>query len=351
MSFRAIEWRDAENTLRLIDQKTLPEVVQYLELSTTTDIANAIHDMTVRGAPAIGVAAAFGILQCANQNAQASSDDLQNALQDADAVLRASRPTAVNLFWALDRMKRVWSTASDTVVADLRAEALAIEEEDIAVNRAISKHALDICPQEVTFFHHCNTGSLATVDLGTALGVIRSAHESGRKVMAYLDETRPRLQGSKLSSFELMQFGVPHAVVVDGASAHVMRTQNVDMAIVGCDRVAANGDTANKIGTYNLALAAQDNDVPFYVAAPMSTIDFETPSGDEIEIEERDTTEVTMINTVPIAPDGAPAFNPAFDVTPNRLIAGIITEYGIARAPFADSLKALRDKHLPKTSK
>lgn len=351
MSFRAIEWRDTENTLRLIDQKTLPEIVQYLDLTTTQAIADAIHDMTVRGAPAIGVAAAFGILQCANQNAEASSDSLQNALQGADAILRASRPTAVNLFWALDRMKQVWSAALDTVVADLRTEALAIEEEDIAVNRAISKHALEICPQEVTFFHHCNTGSLATVDLGTALGVIRSAHESGRKVMAYLDETRPRLQGSKLSSFELMQFGVPHAIVVDGASAHIMRTQNVDMAIVGCDRVAANGDTANKIGTYNLALAAQDNDVPFYVAAPMSTIDFETSTGDDIEIEERDATEVTILNSVSIAPDGAPAFNPAFDVTPNRLIAGIITEYGIASPPFVDNLKALRDENLPKRSR
>lgn len=347
MSFRAIEWLQEANTLRLIDQKRLPEEIRYLDLTTPASIADAIRDMTVRGAPAIGVAAAFGILQSAQSNGSASLELLKQGLTEADRILRASRPTAVNLFWALDRMKGVWQAAgnAEELRLALRAEAMAIEAEDVAVNRAISAHALKILPQEVTFFHHCNTGSLATVDLGTALGVIRSAHESGRKVMAYLDETRPRLQGAKLSSFELMQFGVPHAIVVDGASAHIMRTQKVDLAIVGCDRVAANGDTANKIGTYNLALAAQDNGVPFYVAAPMSTIDFGTASGDDIEIEERDASEITEINGVPIAPDGAPTFNPAFDVTPNRLIAGIITEHGIARAPFAESLMRLRDRN------
>lgn len=347
MSFRAIEWLQGANTLRLLDQKRLPEEIRYLDLTTPASVADAIRDMTVRGAPAIGVAAAFGILLSAQSNATASLELLKEELSEADRILRASRPTAVNLFWALDRMKGVWQAAgnAEELRLALHAEATAIEAEDVAVNRAISMHALKILPQEVTFFHHCNTGSLATVDLGTALGVIRSAHESGRKVMAYLDETRPRLQGAKLSSFELMQFGVPHAIVVDGASAHIMRTQKVDLAIVGCDRVAANGDTANKIGTYNLALAAQDNGVPFYVAAPMSTIDFDTASGDDIEIEERDASEITCINGVPIAPDGAPTFNPAFDVTPNRLIAGIITEHGIARAPFAESLMRLRDRN------
>ncbi|WP_281984812.1 S-methyl-5-thioribose-1-phosphate isomerase [Thalassorhabdomicrobium marinisediminis] len=344
MAFRAIEWLDDSDTLRLIDQKVLPQQVRYLELNTTAEIAGAIHDMTVRGAPAIGVAAAFGILQAARSFADAPAEEMQSALQQADAVLRASRPTAVNLFWALDRMKAVWADAADpaNLPAALHREALAIEEDDIAVNRAISAEALKILPQKVTFFHHCNTGSLATVDLGTALGIIRSAHEAGHEVFAYLDETRPRLQGAKLSSFELLEFGVPHAIVVDGASAHIMRTQDVDIAVVGCDRVAANGDVANKIGTYNLALAAADNDVPFYVAAPMSTIDFATPDGDAIEIEERDNAEVTEINGQSIAPPDAPAFNPAFDVTPNRLIAGIITEYGIARPPFTDSLAAMR---------
>jgi len=347
MSFRAIEWLQEANTLRLIDQKRLPDEIRYLDLTTPASVADAIRDMTVRGAPAIGVAAAFGILQSAQSNETASFELLKQELTEADRILRASRPTAVNLFWALDRMKGVWQAAgsAEELRRAIHVEAMAIEAEDVAVNRAISEHALKILPQEVTFFHHCNTGSLATVDLGTALGVIRSAHESGRKVMAYLDETRPRLQGAKLSSFELMQFGVPHAIVVDGASAHIMRTQKVDLAIVGCDRVAANGDTANKIGTYNLALAAQDNGVPFYVAAPMSTIDFDTASGDDIEIEERDASEITCINGIAIAPDGAPTFNPAFDVTPNRLIAGIITEHGIARAPFTESLMRLRDRN------
>ncbi|WP_458792806.1 S-methyl-5-thioribose-1-phosphate isomerase [Yoonia sp. MH D7] len=345
MAFRAIEWLNDTHTLRLIDQKILPHDVQYIDLKTPTEIAQAIFDMTVRGAPAIGVAAAFGILQAARTLKDATADSMQKTLQQADTVLRASRPTAVNLFWALDRMQRVWKNATDTnaLIAALGVEAFAIEQEDIAVNRAISKHALEILPQKVTFFHHCNTGSLATVDLGTALGIIRSAHEAGHEVFAYLDETRPRLQGSKLSSFELMQFGVPHAIVVDGASAHIMRTKNVDIAVVGCDRVAANGDTANKIGTYNLALAAADNNVPFYVAAPMSTIDFTTLSGDDIEIEERGDSEITQINGQAIAPLNAPAFNPAFDVTPNRHIAGIITEWGIARPPFTQSLLAMKN--------
>lgn len=216
-----------------------------------------------------------------------------------------------------------------------------MEREDIAVNEAIAVHALSILPQEVTFFHHCNTGALATVGVGTALGIIRRAHESGRKVFAYLDETRPRLQGAKLSSFELMEYGIPHAIVVDGASAHIMRRHRVDMVVVGCDRVAANGDTANKIGTYNLALAAQDNGVPFYVACPTSTIDLCTISGDGIEIEERDAGEVLHIGDSMIAPEGAPAFNPAFDVTPNRLIAGLITEFGIVRPPFDVNIRTL----------
>lgn len=334
MSFRAIEWIDATSSLRLIDQKSLPSETRYLDFATPAEIAGAIEDMTVRGAPAIGVAAAFGMVTAA-----ARGDDLAAS----DKILRASRPTAVNLFWALDRMRRVWEGVSaPDQTARLLAEARAIEAEDIDVNRAISRHAMTLIPEgEVTFYHHCNTGSLATVDLGTALGIIRTAHESGRKTFAYLDETRPRLQGAKLSSFELMQYGVPHAIVVDGASAHVMRTRKVDMVVVGCDRVAANGDTANKIGTYNLALAAADNGVPFYVAAPTSTIDLSTPTGDDIEIEERGHEEVLRIGETLIAPEGAPVFNPAFDVTPARLIAGIITERGIVRAPFKKNLAEL----------
>ncbi len=335
MSFRAIEWIDEISALRLIDQKALPGTVRHLNFATPAEVAGAIEDMTVRGAPAIGVAAAFGMVTAAR-----SGQDLAAA----DAVLRASRPTAVNLFWALDRMKRVWDRAATgaDLPARLFAEAKAIEAEDIEVNRAISRHAMTVVPEgAVTFYHHCNTGSLATVDLGTALGIIRTAHESGRKTFAYLDETRPRLQGAKLSSFELMQYGVPHAIVVDGASAHVMRTRKVDMVVVGCDRVAANGDTANKIGTFNLALAAAHNNVPFYVAAPTATIDMATPTGDDIEIEERAAEEITQIGGTRVAPEGGPVFNPAFDVTPAQLITGIITELGIVRPSYREGLVSL----------
>lgn len=342
MGFRAIEWIDDGRAggavLRLIDQKALPGAVHHLDCATPAAIAAAISDMTVRGAPAIGVAAAFGMVMAA----RATQD-----LAAADAVLRASRPTAVNLFWALDRMKRIWGggVPGTDLPARLLAEARAIEVEDVEVNRAISRHAMTVVPEdEVTFYHHCNTGALATVDLGTALGIIRTAHESGRKTFAYLDETRPRLQGAMLSSFELMQLGVPHAIVVDGASAHVMRTRKVDMVVVGCDRVVANGDTANKIGTFNLALAAAHNKVPFYVAAPTSTIDLATPTGDGIEIEERAADEVSEIGGIRIAPEGAPVFNPAFDVTPAELITGFITERGIVRPPFRQGLARLFPK-------
>jgi len=338
MAFRTMEWVAEETCLRLLDQRFLPGDVRYRDLRTPKEVAGAIRDMTVRGAPAIGVSAAYGMAQAALL-AEAAGGPVLAALDAADAVLRASRPTAVNLFWALDRMALLWRNGADA--ARLLEEAGRIEREDIAVNDAIAAHALAILPQEVTFFHHCNTGALAAGGVGTALGIIRRAHEAGHKVFAYLDETRPRLQGAKLSSFELMEYGVPHAIVVDGASAHVMRRRKVDVAVVGCDRVAANGDTANKIGTYNLALAAQDNDVPFYVACPTSTIDMATQDGSGIEIEERDTAEILRIGDTVIAPEGAPVFNPAFDVTPHRLIAGLITEYGIVRPPFDVNLKHL----------
>ena len=346
MAFRTMEWIAAEACLRLLDQRYLPGEVRYRDLRTPEAVAGAIRDMTVRGAPAIGVSAAYGMAQAAIL-AEAEGRPLGAALEAADSVLRASRPTAVNLFWALDRMGALWRGGADA--ARLLAEAREIEREDIAVNDAIAAHALTILPaDEVVFFHHCNTGALAAGGVGTALGIIRRAHEAGRKVFAYLDETRPRLQGAKLSSFELMEYGVPHAIVVDGASAHVMRRRRVDAAVVGCDRVAANGDTANKIGTYNLALAAQDNGVPFYVACPTSTIDMATPDGAGIEIEERDGDEILQVGVTRIAPEGAGVFNPAFDVTPNRLISGLITEYGVIRPPFDVNLRQLfsREKAL-----
>lgn len=340
MSFRSIEWRDDEGALRLVDQTRLPEELVYIDLTDERGICAAIRDMAVRGAPAIGVAAAYGMVVAARRSAADELSALKTELSEAEALLRGSRPTAVNLFWALDRMAKVVAAASDTAALHtaMLAEARAIEAEDIAVNRAISRHALAVIPQKATIFHHCNTGSLATVDLGTALGVIRTAHESGRDVFAYLDETRPRLQGAKLSAWELLQYGVPHAVIVDGAAPHVMRTKGADLCVVGCDRVAGNGDTANKIGTYALALAAKDNGVPFYVCAPTSTIDLATATGDDISIEDRPRDEITHINAVEVAAHGAGAYNPAFDITPARLITGIITEYGIAKPPFEQSL-------------
>ena len=256
MNVRSIEWIEDTATLRLLDQKQLPGSVAYVDLVGESAIAAAIRDMTVRGAPAIGVAAAFGIVAAAALAKETDITQVQTRLDNADALLREARPTAVNLFWALDRMKRVSDRVGvlEELVPALLKEARMIEAEDIQVNEAISEHAMALLPeQKVTFFHHCNTGSLATVDRGTALGIIHTAHERGKDVMAYLDETRPRLQGAKLSAFELNAYGVPHAVVVDGASAHIMRTQDVDVCVVGCDRVAGNGDTANKIGTYNLA--------------------------------------------------------------------------------------------------
>ncbi|MFK8054434.1 MAG: S-methyl-5-thioribose-1-phosphate isomerase [Woeseiaceae bacterium] len=343
VSVKSIEWIATKNTLRLLDQKRLPAAVAYVDLIGPEAIAAAIEDMTVRGAPAIGVAAAFGIVAAAELSDAHDLAAMRAVLDDADRVLRASRPTAVNLFWALDRMQVVAMAHEDLsqMRVALLQEAEAIADEDARVNHAISDHAMALVPDKATIFHHCNTGSLATVDRGTALGIIQTAHERGKTIKAYLDETRPRLQGAKLSAFELQSYGVPFAIVVDGAAAHIMRSEPVDLCVVGCDRVAANGDTANKIGTYGLALAAKDNDVPFYVAAPSSTIDLATPSGDEIDIEIRDGAEITVIDGVSVAPDNAPAYNPAFDVTPARLITAIITEFGIAYPPFEESLPEL----------
>lgn len=340
MDLKSIDWIEDTATLRLLDQTKLPESIEYVDLADEVEIAAAIRDMTVRGAPAIGVAAAYGIVAAATLARETDLTMVQSRLDRADEILRNSRPTAVNLFWALDRMQGVTNRIGlrEELVSALLDEARAIEGEIIEVNYAISNHAMSLVPDQVTFFHHCNTGSLAAIELGTALGIIRSAHERGKDVMVYLDETRPRLQGAKLSAFELGMYGVKHSVVVDGASAHVMRTRNVDLCVVGCDRVAANGDTANKIGTYNLALAAMDNKVPFYVAAPSSTIDLSTANGDDIEIENREEQEVTEFEGWPIAPKGSSAFNPAFDVTPARLITAIITEFGIAYPPFEESL-------------
>ena len=335
-AFRSIAWRG--DRLALLDQRRLPGAKVYLELSTAAEVAEAIREMAVRGAPAIGAAAAFGIALAALRGED---------LAQADQVLRASRPTAVNLFWALDRMRRIWEEfqgSPEALARRLVEEAERIAEEDVLANKAIGQNALPLIPDEARILHHCNTGSLATVDYGTALGIIRMAHEAGKRVHAFLDETRPRLQGARLSAFEMNELGIPHTVIVDGASGHVMKTFGIDLVVVGADRIAKNGDTANKIGTYNLAIAARYHGIPFYVAAPTSTIDLKTKTGAEIPIEERAPEEVAYCGPVRVVPEGSPVYNPAFDVTPAELITAIITEVGIAYPPYEESLPALVEK-------
>jgi len=345
-TFRSIEWVDG--VVRMLDQRQLPHKTAYLDYTDYQSVAAAIRDMVIRGAPAIGAAAAYGLAVTA---ARSSGDDvaaLRAELETAADVLRAARPTAVNLFWAIDRvMARVADPGLDSIGAIRTAtleEADAIAAEDVAANKQIGLNALPLIPDPAKIIHHCNTGSLATVDYGTALGIIRIAHEHGKKVHAYLDETRPRLQGARLSAWECKQQGIPHTVIVDSASGHLMRTMGIDLCVVGADRVVANGDTANKIGTYNLALAANAHGVPFYVAAPTSTIDMSIPSGDEIEIEERPAREITHVGETQVTPDDTLVANFAFDVTPARYITAIITEVGIAYPPYEDSLAELMAK-------
>ena len=341
-TYRSIEWRDG--IVRMLDQRVLPHQTLYQDYTTYEEIADAIYTMVIRGAPAIGAAAAYGMALTAHHSAATDVTTLRAELTQAAAVLRQSRPTAVNLFWALDRMlSRIGDEQLTTTAlyAATLEEAHAIAQEDIWANRTLGQNALELVPDNAKIIHHCNTGSLATVDYGTALGVIRAAHEAGKNVHAYLDETRPRLQGASLSAWELKELGVPHTVIVDGASGHFMRTVGIDLCVVGCDRVAANGDVATKIGTYNLAVVAQAHNDPFYVAAPTSTIDLSTPAGDDIKIEERLPQEVTHVGATQVTPDGVQVANPAFDVTPAHYVTGIITEMGIAYPPYTESLAAM----------
>ena len=348
-TFHSIEW--VGRALRLLDQRQLPGKTVYLEFTDYCDVADAIRQMVVRGAPAIGAAAAYGLALAAKYSDAKDVGKLRSELNEAARVLRASRPTAVNLFWAIDRvMKR----ANDPSLKDGEAvrtavleEAHAIAEEDVQANKQIGLNALPLIPDPANILHHCNTGSLATVDYGTALGIIRIAHEHGKRVHAYLDETRPRLQGSRLSAWELNQLGIPHTVIVDGASGYVMRTIGIDLCVVGADRIAANGDVANKIGTYNLALAAHAHGVPFYVAASISTVDLSITDGNGIPIEERPPREITHIGDTQLVPDGSPVLNFAFDITPANYITAIITEAGIAYPPYEKSLAGL----VPKSKK
>ncbi len=341
---RTVFWEDDQ--LKMIDQRHLPGVFEIVSFHDHKSVAGAIRDMTVRGAPAIGAAAAFGLALAGYESTSSSNSDLVVDLQAAAAVLKSARPTAVNLAWAVDRVMRVAysvkGSADDLRVAVL-SEAQRIADEDVGINKRMAEHGAALIDDGDTVIHHCNTGALATVDWGTALGVIRTAHEQGKHILVLVDETRPRLQGARLTAWELEQYGIPYEIISDNMSGYFLKAGKAQKVLFGADRVAANGDVANKIGTYMLALAAQDNHVPAYAVVPTSTIDFSLAHGDLIPIEERDPNEVLDIQFQGerVAPQNARARNIAFDVTPHRLISGIVTENGIAYPPFEINLKQL----------
>jgi len=342
---RTVEWKNG--VVRMIDQRELPRRLVVAEFSDYREVAKAIREMVVRGAPAIGAAAAFGLALAARKSPARTREELLADLEEAAEVLRATRPTAVNLSWAIERMlARARSLERGDVEEMARAlerEAQAIADEDVETNRRMGAYGAELIEDGDNILTHCNTGALATVDYGTALGVIRTAHEQGKRIHVWVDETRPRLQGARLTAWELMELGIPMTLIADNAAGHLMRTGKVDIVLVGADRIARNGDVANKIGTYKLAVLARENGIPFYSVAPTSTIDLSIASGEEIPIEERDAQEVTHIGGVPIAPEGVRAYNPAFDVTPHRYITGIVTEKGIVYPPFGRNLRRIKE--------
>jgi methylthioribose-1-phosphate isomerase len=347
---RSVEWHDGR--VRMIDQRLLPATFQLLVCENYREVADAIRDMAIRGAPAIGAAAAFGMALAAHQSEASNRDHLLADLDEAAKTLRAARPTAVNLSWAVSRMvRRAQGEADDDAIREaLLEEAQALADEDVEVNRQLGQHGAALVQDGDTILHHCNTGALATVDYGTALGVIRTVYEQGKDIHVLVDETRPRLQGARLTTWELQQLGIPFTLIADNAAGHFMRRGQVDIVLVGADRVAANGDVANKIGTYKLALAARDNGIPFYPCVPVSTVDLSLPTGDAIPIEERPEEEVTGVTYggQPMAPEGVLVSNPAFDVTPHRHVTGIVTENGIAYPPFALSLRRMVEASMEK---
>lgn len=342
---RTVYWKDGR--VWMINQPALPLTFEVLPFDTYQEVAEAIHTMVVRGAPAIGAAAGFGMAIAAQKSDATTCDEMREHLKVAGDVLAKSRPTAVNLFWAIKRMQKFAEAefeSVDAMKAAMLEEAQRIADEDVEINKRMGANGAALVPDKATIIHHCNTGSLATVNWGTALGVIRSAFYDNKDIQVLVDETRPRLQGARLTSWELKEENIPHKVIADGASGHYMRTQGVDLCVVGADRIAANGDTANKIGTYNLAVVAKANNVPFYVVAPISTIDMDTPTGDGIEIEERIAREVTHVRESQITPDDVEVGNPAFDVTPNEYITAIVTEYGVIYPPFEEGIRKIMEK-------
>lgn len=343
---KTVEWTD--EGIRMLDQRLLPGEEKYLMLRSYEEVAEAIKKMVVRGAPAIGVSAAMGLALGASQSVGTSVPDLEDDFDYMCRVMSETRPTAVNLFWAIERMrevlKREKSTTQDPqVIKDrLIEEARRIFDEDIEANRALGRFGAELLADGDTVLTHCNAGALATAgDYGTALGVIRGAIDAGKKIAVIADETRPFLQGLRLTAWELAKDNIPVTVITDNMAGHVMKSGQVNAVVVGADRIAANGDTANKIGTYMVAVLAREHKIPFYVAAPISTLDLSLKSGDEIPIEQRDQREVTHIKEHQLAPDGVDVQNPAFDVTPNEFIAAIITDKGVARPPYEYSLRGL----------
>jgi len=343
---KTIEWTD--EGIRMLDQRLLPTEEKYLMLRSYEEVAEAIKKMVVRGAPAIGVSAAMGLALGASQSVGTSVADLEDDFDYMCKVMSETRPTAVNLFWAIERMRarlqREKAVTQDPLEIKERLveEALSIFREDIEANRALGRFGGELLSDGDTVLTHCNAGALATAgDYGTALGVIRGAIDAGKHIAVIADETRPFLQGLRLTAWELAKDNIPVTVITDSMAGHVMKSGKINAVVVGADRIAANGDAANKIGTYMVAVLARKHDIPFYVAAPISTLDLSLKSGAEIPIEERDQREVTHIKDQQLAPDGVEVQNPAFDVTPNDLIAAIVTDKGIARAPYLESLRAL----------
>ena len=340
-----IDWKD--DAVVMIDQRKLPSAEVYVTCRTANDVAKAIKTMVIRGAPAIGVAAAMGIALGMRRSKATGTKQFTTEFQKLCELMAGTRPTAVNLFWAIERMKRSFAEAAQAGASveelqhRLLAEARAIHDEDVQSCRDMGAFGAELVPSEARILTHCNAGALATAGYGTALGVIRAAAERGKKIAVLADETRPFLQGARLTAWELVKDGIDTTVITDNMAASMMRLGHVDLVVVGADRIAANGDVANKIGTYGVAVLARAHDIPFYVAAPLSTIDLDTPDGGRIPIEERNDREVTHLGSARLTPVGAQIRNPAFDVTPATYITAIITERGIARPPYGESLARL----------
>ena len=346
MKFKTIEWKG--DAIRILDQRRLPGVIRYLDCKDASSMAKAIRNMAIRGAPAIGVAAAMGIALAAKKARDSKPQAFLTAIEKVCHEMSQTRPTAVNLFWAVDRMRRILAQVGAYGVEQTRVrlveEALLIYKEDMEVNRKIGKHGKRLIKNGDGILTHCNAGALATAGYGTALGVMYAARDGGKRFHVFVDETRPMLQGCRLTAWELVQEKIPATVITDNMAGGLMSQKKINLVIVGADRIARNGDTANKIGTYSLAVLAKWHNIPFYVAAPTSTLDLSLASGQDIPIEQRDVREVTHFRGCSIAPEGVQGFNPAFDVTLHSLIEGIITEKGIIREPFEKNLKKIFKK-------